>query len=290
MTSLKLDLSKLKAKLKKYFKKKLFWKLMAALLMATYTSWYVQPIATSRLVKMPGFYSSFIFSFLLTMFIFWLTNKVNSTLNKNYKWFNGKEKRLLMQLAFGLLGIALIDYMLVRTYFWVFNINFKTSGFMDIEFPMTIGLLLTLNTLYLVEEMSPAYFEEKAKQGYAQIIDAHLMSKYFALNIEEVVCLKREGNIGFLWHENKTCYNMNYKMDQLNKMLNPAAFVQINRSEIFALKSIAGFDKANATILLKQPLAQVEGKISKGRYKAFIKAFTKYNESQENKKSTTNLN
>ncbi len=248
--------------------------------MALYTSWYVQPISAAKLLKMPGFYAAFIFSFALTLVIFLLARMNNNYLNKHYKWLNGKEKRWAIQVASGILGIAMIDYGVVRAYFWLFEIDFSKSGFMDIEFPMTVVLLITLNMLYMVQEMSPTYFGVRSLNNYAQVLEAHIMNKQFLVHIDNVVCLKREGNIGFLWDNNDTLYNIDYKMEELNNMLNPSMFVQISRSEIFALKYIAGFDNKNASIILKQAIFQVEGKISRNRYKAFVKSFTTYQQSE----------
>lgn len=269
MTSLKSFLSRQIAKLKKVLKKQIFWKILAALFMALYTSWYVQPVSTARLIKMPGFYLSFIFSFVLTMLVFWWSENINNHLNKRYPWRYDREKRLLMQTTFGLVGLAIADYTFVRLYFWAFQMDFRASGFMDIEFPMTIGLLLTLNTLYLVKEMSPTYFgndnDNDIDEAYVKVIEAQLMTKRYLLQIEDIVCFKREGNVGYLWDHKGTLYNMNYKMEELNKILDPAIFVQVNRSEIFALSFINGVDTKNLLVLLKVPL-NVDAKITKSRY------------------------
>ena len=244
-----------------------------------------QNLPFRQLFNYVGFYIAVLFSFLIILGSLALVKRLNKKLDKTYPWQDVPLKRFFYQLISCHLFILVVIYAVVRLYFYLLNGDFNGSGYMRNEFQLVNWMLLAYNFKLLIVEMCPTYFQQNTVDEiiesipivYLNEIACEFKTKKMFLAVEEIACFKRENNLGLVYTTKNEMFFMKYKMDELSQQLDPSKFIQISRSELFALNFINGYDKNKAKINMKEPLDErVVGKISEGRMKKFIKIYNAY--------------
>lgn len=231
------------------------------------------------------------FTFLLMLWIHYLTKKLDIYLPWTSKWV----MRVFLQFLFGVIFVLVVDVLVVRLYFFVFDSDFEKSGYMQIEFIIVRWMVLFMNTFYIAWFFAVNYFDgrkindelkdyiiflndqKEQERFYAQKIEGKLGNKIIQVELNEVACFEREENIGYVYLLDGRKFNMDLKLNDLVKLLDTSSFYQINRSIMISFAAIKGYEKVKnqqAKIILKDDLIlDVSLLVSRDRFDGFKRRF-----------------
>lgn len=238
------------------------------------------------------------FSFIVGVLLIWLIHWFTRKLDRSLPWTSRLLWRVPAQFVCGVVLILLLDYLLVRGYFWIFDADFERSGYMQVEFPMIKWMVLFMNVLYIAWFYGASFFRsskvnqqlndtlsgyhelDRKKKEYQMQLEARIGSKVMMVDPAEVVCFQRDDNVGYVWMADGKKYNIDHKIPQLKKMLDPKLFFQISRSVMFSLGAIKGFDKVRnnqAELIVNEGLdPDLPRLVSRDRLEDFKKAYQQY--------------
>lgn len=74
------------------------------------------------------------------------------------------------------------------------------------------------------------------------VFEAGIGRKIMKIQGKDVACFEREHNTGYIWLKDGSKYNMEYKLYELAKMIDPVLFFQINRSQMVCIQIIKGYE------------------------------------------------
>lgn len=201
------------------------------------------------------------FSFLLGVLLIWLIHLFTKKLDERLPWFTHLFKRIFFQFLLGVCVVLLFNYLVIRIYFWFFEMDFVKTGYMQVEFPIIRWMVLFMNAFYITwffavslrrgakrnaelnSELYGFYQMKEQVKGYQPFIDAGLGNKVVKISPEEVACFERGENVGWVWLLDGTRFNINYKMQELAEILDPRLFFQISRSVMISVKAVRGYVK-----------------------------------------------
>ena len=234
-----------------------------------------------------------VFSVAVCIGMIYLVHLFTKRLDGRLPWMKIWPKRLAMQLLLGVGLVLLLDVMLVRGYFWMFNNDFDKSGYMRIEFPVVIWMVVVLNVAYvawffienyvwsskvnseLTLRMRDLSGKVEARSKYPTAMEVKLGNKVVVLALKDVVCFEREENTGYVWVKDGRRFNTDYKMHELVEILDPLVFYQISRSVMFSLRFVLGYEKVRnrqAMVILADGIdVQVSRLVSRHRADGFKK-------------------
>ncbi len=240
-----------------------------------------------------NYYVAMIFSVLVCVGLVYLVHRFTKVLDKRLPWMGSWPKRAGMQFLLGICLILLLDVLLVRGYFWIFNNDFDKSGYMRVEYPVVRAMVILLNVMYVAwffienynwrtEENSELVLKLRdlsgkieARSKYPKKMEVKLGSKVITIDLVNVVCFEREENVGYVWMKDGRKYNMDYKMQELVQLMDPAFFFQISRAVMFSLLYIDGYEKVKnqqVMIILRSGIdVQVSRLVSRHRSDGFKK-------------------
>jgi len=120
----------------------------------------------------------------------------------------------------------------------------------------------------LMQQMSSQIRQPTYKTRFMVKIGDHLHS----INSQEIDYLYSENKIVWLRHQNGRKYLIDYTLEQVEDLLDPADFYRINRKYIIsigAIKSVASYTNSRLKVLLKEPPDQEDVLISREKVEAF---------------------
>lgn len=231
------------------------------------------------------------FTFLLMFWIHYLTKK----LDQYAPWTSKFTIRILLQFVLGVILVLVVDILVVRSYFLVFDNDFEDSGYMQIEFPIIRWMVLFMNTFYIAWFFAVNFFDSKKineglnayidflndqkeqERFYSQKIEAKLGNKIIQVELNEIACFVREENVGYVYLFDGRKFNIDLKLNELRKLLDASSFYQINRSVMISFSAIKGYEKVKnhqAKIILKDDLnLDISLLVSRDRYDGFKRHF-----------------
>jgi len=240
-----------------------------------------------------NYYVAMVFSVVVCIGLMYLVHFFTKRLDRRMPWMISWPKRGVLQLLLGVCLILLLDVILVRGYFWVFNNDFQKSGYMRIEFPVVRWMVVALNMVYvawffienynwrteinseLVLKLRDLSGKMEVRSKYPKAMEVKLGSKVLVVSLSEVVCFEREENVGYVWMDDGRKYNMDYKMQELAEIMDPALFFQTSRAVMFSVSFIIGYEKVKnqqAMVILRSDVdVQVSKLVSRHRSDGFKK-------------------
>lgn len=254
----------------------------------------------SMLVTQANYWLAVSFSFAIGVLLIWLIHWLTKRLDVRLPWFTHLFRRILFQFLLGVCLVLVFNYLLIRVYFWVFEMDFARTGYMQVEFPIIRWMVLLMNVFYiswffavslrrsakqnaeLNSELHGFYEMKEQAKGYLLFLDADLGNKVVKISPEEVACFERGENVGWVWLLDGTRYNINYKMQDLAEILDPRLFFQISRSVMISMKAVRGYDRVKnqqGELNLKHGL-KVEASllVSRHRFEEFKRLFDNFEE------------
>lgn len=230
-----------------------------------------------------------------------LIHYISIKLDSYWDWHRKPIARLLLQVVFGFILVLYLDLILVRGFFYLFDADFESSGYMLVEFPKIKWMLGTMNFLYWIKAMSPGllslkHFRNDAESSpeltYAddeqevtntsalgtgiESIIGKLGNKTKQIRLDDIACIKCESRSGYVYLKNNAVFNIDYRTKDLMDVLDPKRFYQTNRGIIFSFDVIESYrrDKKEGLLILKEEInPEVSKIISRDRFREFKAAF-----------------
>lgn len=120
----------------------------------------------------------------------------------------------------------------------------------------------------LMQQMTQQIRQEPYKSRFMVKIGDNLLS----VNSQDIDYLYSENKIVWLRHQNGRKYLIDYTLEQLEELLDPALFYRINRKYIIAIsaiKSVAAYTNSRLKVFLKDPPDKEDILISRERVESF---------------------
>jgi hypothetical protein len=130
-----------------------------ALVAAAILVWLSAKLPISELVYHKRFYFSMVFGFVLAIIIIEVVHWSNVCLDRCCDWQVRRNKRLVLQLVFGVVAVLYLDVWLVKGVYHMLEENFDKGKFMEQIFPINIGLVLFLNVLFFFRKYDSRLFD-----------------------------------------------------------------------------------------------------------------------------------
>lgn len=252
-----------------------------------------QDTDTLQIVRQLNYYVAMAFSWPFTYFLMWWIHFCVRRLDGRVPWQEDWLRRLLFQLLLCVVLVIVVDLAVVRLYFWFFDNDFSTSGYMRTELLIILWMVLFMNAVYTAWFFSRNYFHGLVvnrrlradldrmvlSQGASAVrIDAHLGNKLLQVSLDEVACFERHENIGRVHLKTGKVYVVDKTMPALLELLDGQDFYQINRSVLISLSVVLGFEKfgrAQGVVLLVEGVQlEVSLVVSRSRMSGFKKVIS----------------
>ncbi|WP_316762047.1 LytTR family DNA-binding domain-containing protein [Pedobacter aquatilis] len=237
-----------------------YFRMLMALMVANYIILDGQQKPIIQVIQQKNFYITLVFSFTIAMFLLECLHHITLLLDKKFTWRYAPIRRLLLQIVLGVILLLYVDIWLVKGFFHLFNYDFKASGYMLIEFPKVKWLLMVMNFLYWLEATAPGTLslsrflstktlsrdeynageEEELinKVNKVEALRGRLGNKIEIISFDKIACLKCESLTGYIYLKDNSIFNMDYKMNDLEQILDPQRFFRTNRGVIYAFDVI----------------------------------------------------
>jgi len=265
-------------KTEKYFP--FYLRLLVPLLISHYLIVVPQTKSFWQIMQQANYYIAMLYSTGIAVLIIQSVHLISIYLDSRLPWEENWYKRLFYQCLLGLIFILILNYLAIRLYFWVFNNDFKSSGYMQTEFQIVLWMLLSLNIIYVSWYYIRLHQKQIAsREKPAVFIEGNLGNKVFKINSKEIVAIIKKGNVGIIYTQNQRSYTSNHAIQLHIQKLDKAHFIQINRAEIYARSVIMGYKRlSNFRCRLQLqylPEIQQEPIVARQRLKYFLNWFGK---------------
>lgn len=111
-----------------------------------------------ELLFLKRFYFSMVFGFVLAIIIIEAVHWTNLLLDKICDWQVHRNKRLVLQLLFGVIAILYLDVWLVKGVYYLLGHDFYKGNFMQKIFPINVILVLFLHVLFFFRKYDSTLF------------------------------------------------------------------------------------------------------------------------------------
>ncbi|OJX54855.1 MAG: hypothetical protein BGO88_02990 [Flavobacterium sp. 38-13] len=248
-------------------------RLLSAAIASIYIVFHGIPVDLVRAFSSPAFYVAVAVSFTISLLLVNTVHTVTVWLDKRCPWRLRPFERGGLQLIFGVVVPALIDLLLVSVYFGFLGESVMENGFLLIDFPVIICLIIFLNLYYLIHyllltEGKP--LEDRAK-GYPLFslakgddkgtlptsLNIHYNGQHLFFNVEnDIMFFYREGKRVkcTTFHGNR--YPVNASISDLEERFTGTRLCRISRSTIINYKMVKGYNagtKRNTAELIIRP-------------------------------------
>ncbi|MCX2680969.1 LytTR family DNA-binding domain-containing protein [Galbibacter sp. EGI 63066] len=236
------------------------------------------------------FYAEFGSSLVIALVLVELIAYVTRRLDRYYDWKKNPVPRTALQVVFGVLLPAVVDFLLAALYFRLFGMNIiEDTYYLVYAFPYIVSLILLFNLYYLVYYfiLRSTIFERKVRQlrpverntgggGRKRKEKEVFVVSSGAKNIPVPV----EG-IGYFYHDqghNYLCtfegkrHLVTWSLNKLEGQLSRERFFRVNRKMIVNYKACKHFEPARygKLELFLEPEAEIQPVIvSQGRARRF---------------------
>jgi len=271
-----------------------FTRYVAAILVGIYVVIEGQRKPIWKLIFDPNVYIAIIFSIAIGLLIISFIHCVTVLLDGYLKWEQNFNKRLAWQLLLCTLLPMVMDFYLVKFFFWLFKFDFEASGYIISEFPLVKLLIYGMNGFYLftylkkldahveLQPLIPAEIETdqiETNKETVQIFKGARGSNFRHFHLKDLQGFKRESGTAKVWLNDDTIWFMDYKTDEFEQLIQSKDFFKINRNVIISFNSIESYkNKGKVGEVILKPGVKFDGSllISRDQYATFKKAMEEY--------------
>lgn len=202
------------------------------------------------------FYNAMTLSFTVAYLILSVVHISNRVLDQRFAWKPNPDKpawkqgafyvRSLLQFFFGLVIPAVIDILVFAIYFEAIGREFWTSGFLHIDFPIAVILIVILNVIYIVfkvthEQPSTVTHDEEKMPPEEHILSIEHNSIHVNLQLtRDVLCFIKDGRYVNVLSTHGSTYIHKEPLNLLEERYISDNFVRINRAVIVNMGCIKG--------------------------------------------------
>ena len=203
------------------------------------------------------FYNAMTLSFTVAYLILSVVHISNRVLDQRFAWKPNPDKpawkqgafyvRSLLQFFFGLVIPAVIDILVFAIYFEATGREFWTSGFLHIDFPIVVILIVILNIIYIVFKVTRQQTDTGNSDEGNVVTEGHTISvghNNIHVNLrlpEDVLCFIKNGRYVDVLSTHGSKYIHHETLSLLEERYVADDFVRINRAVIVNMTCIKGY-------------------------------------------------
>ena len=250
------------------------------------------------LMKQPLYYGDLVWNTLLVTLNWEANRRLILYLDKHYSWIHQRLQRFLIQASAALLiSVPIVAAMI---YLWNEVLierpnNFDTAYLLVYDFPLTILFTLLVHMIYTgmyfkqyysqtidelrqrVRELEtsvagvPSSSDLLRPSGYRDLLVVNYGTSSVPLPTNDIAFIYKQNDLSFIKTFNGKEYTSSSSLDNLEVLLDPAAFFRINRQMLGHVKAIKQFkaDPSGKLVLEMQPPFSEEVTVSKKKAAAF---------------------
>ncbi|WP_160139615.1 LytTR family DNA-binding domain-containing protein [Chryseobacterium sp. c4a] len=243
----------------------------AAVIAAFYIVIHGKPFNLLKALYSLGFYIALAISIVVAMFLVQVVHRCTVLLDQKYDWRTMLFTRIVMQSVFGIVLPCLIDLIIMSLFFQLQGQNAWENGFIHIDFPVIILLMVILNLYYLIyyllytrsneEPIQLAAKKQILKAGPSTLI-VHYNGKHIQFNVnDDIIFFFRSGRYvkALTVHGNE--YVIPQTIGELEDSYAHVDFCRINRAVLINCTTVRGYatgDKRGSfRIIFKPPIAEI---------------------------------
>lgn len=207
-----------------------------------FTAWFLNTPTQDKsfltLCLQRNYQEAVLFTFLMGFLVITGVHYITRYLDYYCPWERKLWCRLLGQLFAGVLGMILLCYFGAKGYFnWVGS-DINASEYFVLEFPLVQMSIITLNVLYFCFYVWVKKVRNKTAE---QFLKGSLGSKSYYIPLKDICYLERKEKLGFIYTKKGQTFHMDYKMRELEHLLDPNLFFKLNRSLMISLDIVIGY-------------------------------------------------
>lgn len=186
------------------------------------------------------FWIGAIISYLTSLMILWLINRISKALDKKYRWEKETLKRLLLQLFWGICTMVIFTFSLVVAAFWLITgVDITQTEYPSHDFPLVILLIVLGNLYYLTyylwieltrshEDLYTKDNSIKKSLGEMDIYLADTPTGVVIIPQDKIAIIFRQDNYVLLKTFERETYALERSIPHIMKDINPDHFFKIN--------------------------------------------------------------
>ncbi|WP_277014288.1 LytTR family DNA-binding domain-containing protein [Flavobacterium lindanitolerans] len=237
-------------------------RIVSAAIGSIYIVFHGIPVDLIRAFSSPGFYLAVAVSFAISFLLVSIVHGFTVWLDRRCPWRERPFERGGLQLIFGVMVPAIVDLLLVSVYFEALGQSIVENGFLLIDFPVIICLIIFLNLYYLIHYLllterefmkSGSYSIPEADRpdesslpatatGSGPTFNIHYNGQHLFFNVaNDILFFHREGKMvkGMTVHGAQ--YPIRETISNLEKRFLSEGLFRINRSTIINYRMVEGY-------------------------------------------------
>ena len=235
------------------------------------------------------FYVEFGSSLVIALVLVELIAYVTRRLDRHYDWKTSPVPRTALQVVFGVLLPAVVDFLLAAVYFYKFGMSIlEDTNYLVYSFPYIVLLILLFNLYYVVYyfilrstiferrvlQLRPLMWEgsDAREKKTKEIFVVSSGAKNIPVPVEDIGYFCHDAGHNYLCTFEGKRYLVTWSLDKLEGQLSREQFFRVNRKMIVNHKACKHFEPARygKLELFLEPAAEVQPVIvSQGRARRF---------------------
>lgn len=243
-------------------------------------------------IAAPGYFLSLCYSAAIALILFQCVNSITVTLDYYLPWLRQRNKRLLAQTVFGVIGCCVLAYSLATGLFWLMGSRIEDSSYMKYDFYIICLYVFLINAYYYVYAGLKRKEMIKAELDHFKQYHRNYAIKNAPLNLAEVdfpaLALLPSTIACFCYiGGNLRLYDMNghytlatEKLNNILLQLPRTDYITVNRYCILHRLLIVSWESASSrrlALVLRAPFDSLiptnRKEVSQGNKEIFLKAY-----------------
>jgi len=244
---------------------------LSAVIAALYIVTYGRPVNLLKNLHSPEFYITVATIMALGVFLVEVVHRCTVILDKKYEWRSMFFIRAIMQGIFGIVLPCVLNLAVMSLFFKIQGQNAWENGFINIDFPVILLLMVILNLYYLIcyllytisNEIPIQQDEEKRPVNpEPTVLIVRYNGKYTQFNLkDDIIFFYRSGRYvkAFTVHGNE--YVVPQTIRELEEKYAHIDFCRINRAVLINCTTVRGYatseKRGSFMIIFKPPIAKI---------------------------------
>ncbi len=236
-------------------------RLTSAFIASIYIVFHGIPIDLVKAFSSTGFYVAVAVSFAISLLLVNIVHTVTLRLDRKCPWRDRPFERGALQLILGVIAPALIDLLLISIYFGILGQSIVENGFLLIDYPLIVCLIIFFNLYYLVHylllsekqlfkvetypDISGSLKDEYIPEGQTAtgaMFNIHYNGQHLFFKVaDDILFFHREGKRVKAMTAHGNQYPINESISNLEHRFSEQGLCRINRSTIINFKLVKGY-------------------------------------------------
>lgn len=260
-----------------------YTRFVLAILVAVYIVAEGQISPVNELIVTSGISITLLFSVAIVMVLINYIHLVSMLLDRWCPWPSGWNRRLAYQLLFCTLVPIYLDLVLIKSFLWLFKLDFQGNSCLLSEFPLAKLLIYLMNGWYMKIKTGHDYGPTPLEPERAQVFEGVLGKKKRVFHVKELNYFVRQSGTGKASLADGSIWFIDITTRDMESQLDPDHFIKINRNVILAFHLIDSYttNSKKGEVILKPDVAfDGDKRITRQQFQDFKTAFIKFVERQ----------